>query len=235
MNVSEHHTAQRRIAANSAGFSLLEIMVMVAVIGVLAALIYPSLGRVSQLSVQSQCLNNLRAIGAMIPLYAQDNDGRLPGPTPAGLSAKYTRSNINDPRNLCHFFLPYVDPGATSETKFMKIFICPAASKLMTSADDVNDPKSYGTTSTRKDNVQVIATPFGKRDGNSANAANWVQPVKLHSLEKPAETIALMDRQEPSSTSTETAHGTSRNFLFFDGHVRQVPVAKIVSATEILN
>lgn len=217
------------------GFTLVELLIVIAVIGILTALSFPAFARVQKLALEAQCLNNLRSIGALIPTYAQDHDGLLPGPTPAGLYASYTRTNIGDPRNLCHFFIPYVDPTiASGERKLMKIFVCPAAPKLMDASEQA-DPRSYGTTATRKNNVEVLATPFGKRDGNSANSANWIKPSKIQTLSKPAETIAIMDREAPSSISEKTAHLTVRNFLFFDGHVRKVSLDKIRSATEILD
>lgn len=230
----ENQRSHAGLSPSHRGFTLVELLITIAVIGILTALSFPAFSKVQKLALEAQCLNNLRSIGALIPTYAHDHDGLLPGPTPAGLYASYTKTNIGDPRNLCHFFIPYVDPTiASGERKLMKIFVCPAATKLMDNSEQA-DPRCYGTTATRKNNIEMLATPFGKRDGNAANSDNWIKPSKIQTLSKPAETIAIMDRAEPSSTSEKSAHLTVRNFLFFDGHVRKVSLDKIRSATEIL-
>ncbi len=59
-------------------FSLLEILVVVAVLGILAALLFPAFSRAREKARGATCLSNYRQIGLAIHQYAQDNDDLSP-------------------------------------------------------------------------------------------------------------------------------------------------------------
>ena len=59
-------------------FTLIELLVVIAIIGVLAALLWPAANAMLDRSKASQCVSNLRQLGASIHSYAADNNGRLP-------------------------------------------------------------------------------------------------------------------------------------------------------------
>jgi prepilin-type N-terminal cleavage/methylation domain-containing protein len=65
-------------------FSLIEILVAIAIIGVLATLAVNWLGASSAKSKEVKCLNNLKQLGAATQLYCAENMGALPlrGSTP---------------------------------------------------------------------------------------------------------------------------------------------------------
>src|SRR5688572_2904044 len=91
------------------GFSLVELLVVVGIIGLLLALLMPTISRARQQSLFVKCASNLRQIGLMLETYCQDHQ-RLPGQG-ASLS------------------VALADPTRTSEA-----FTCPASDAE--SADD---------------------------------------------------------------------------------------------------
>src|SRR5271154_6757900 len=61
------------------GFTLIELLVVIAVIAILAALLLPALSAAKKKAAQSQCINNLKQLGAGMVLYIDDNENTFPG------------------------------------------------------------------------------------------------------------------------------------------------------------
>jgi prepilin-type N-terminal cleavage/methylation domain-containing protein len=62
-------------------FTLIELLMVIAVIGILAALLFPVLQVAQARSQRTTCLNSLKQINAGIQMYAEDNRGTLPAAT----------------------------------------------------------------------------------------------------------------------------------------------------------
>lgn len=60
------------------GFSLLELLIVLGVIALLGALLFPVFSRAREKARQGTCQSNLRQTGLAILQYVQDNDDRLP-------------------------------------------------------------------------------------------------------------------------------------------------------------
>ena len=74
------HPKPRRRTTRSA-FTLIELLVVIAIIAILAALLLPALEQARRSARQVACVSNLRQTGIGLMLYANNSDGRLPGPT----------------------------------------------------------------------------------------------------------------------------------------------------------
>lgn len=59
-------------------FTLTELLVVISIIAVLAAMLLPTITMVRQAARSTQCAGNLRQLGLAILAYPMDNDGRLP-------------------------------------------------------------------------------------------------------------------------------------------------------------
>jgi len=60
------------------GFTLVELIVVIGVVAVLAALLLPALASAKDKARKAACISNLRQVGIAVQAYASDNSGRIP-------------------------------------------------------------------------------------------------------------------------------------------------------------
>lgn len=65
-------------ALRRAAFTLVEILTVIAIVGILAAIIIPVVGKVRQSAKRTQSVSNLKSIAQGVHLYVAENKGRLP-------------------------------------------------------------------------------------------------------------------------------------------------------------
>ena len=61
-----------------AGFSLIELLLVIVIIAMLAAMISPATAAIRKRADTTACANNLRQIGVAVQLYVNDNENRYP-------------------------------------------------------------------------------------------------------------------------------------------------------------
>jgi len=97
-----------------AAFTVIELLIVIAIIAILAALLLPVFQKVRTRAYRAQCSSNLRQIGLGMVLYAQDNEEKL---MPGHLLSAPNPVTGNDTAGWAGAFNPYLQS--------VGVFVCP--------------------------------------------------------------------------------------------------------------
>lgn len=98
------------------GFTLIELMIVIAIIAILAAILIPSFIHARDQSKLGACESNLRSLGTSTEMYANDYNGNYPTVSATGafasLSPTYLRSFPTCPSNYSQYsYTGTTNPG----------------------------------------------------------------------------------------------------------------------------
>jgi prepilin-type N-terminal cleavage/methylation domain-containing protein len=230
------------IPARHSAFTLIELLTVIAIIGILAAILIPTVGRVRESARNSKSLSNLRQFGVANQLYAQENKsvsvpGKGPNPTPSSnggstwaqwqvLLSPYTSQPLKgdwelDPTNRESI---YVDPRWTGDALY-----------------DPTKPNETG--------YGLNMAPLLPTDGQATMDWTWNTNAKsrlrISSLPNPSKTIfaAVWSQWNlfpniPSITDATLVAATKRyshgkiNTCFFDAHVGALTATEFLTAAK---
>lgn len=69
---------QRRLKSRPSGFTLIELMIVIAIIAILASILVPNFIRARGQGMFSACQSNLKNVGTALEMYSTDAAGRYP-------------------------------------------------------------------------------------------------------------------------------------------------------------
>lgn len=198
----------------------MELLIVVAIIGVLIALLFPAAQSIRVQSESARCMSNLSLIGKGFQLFAADNDGLAPASRPWGSSAntEYREAGYSSAfwtGWIAHYIGVHPAASAPSGQPILSAGLkCPAHTRL---ADQDSIPNTqYGMAS-------AYPRPF------------WL----IHSVANPSRAFLAADvgingpgsvtripasevHRDPSQMGFH--HNGRANALFLDGSVRSLTI-----------
>jgi len=216
---------------------LIELLVVVAIISILAALVVPTVRRSMESSQTAKCVGNLKAIGAGLYAYIADHDGDLP-PCASLPNSHYKISfrqktfwfdalnpYMGHPEYAADRNLPFPPPDSVGTEFPFPWQQCPAKKVKPLQRQTVG----YGW---NLSNFGKDYTAEERNPGGSGFA------TRISQVTKPAKTIIIGDSKDAGVRAQNThedryiydygaeksvpypeRHGGGGNYLFMDGHV----------------
>ena len=196
------------------GFTLLELLLVVAVIAILAALLLPVLGGAKAKVQRSACMNNLRQIDLGVRMYADDSSDVFPA------------SNKSDANAFTYYtklMKSYVGMTHASAEE-AKLFSCP----VDTFYYDYNDRVSDGLHLQSRFDYSSYAFNAGNWTMDESRVPRWpgIAGRKLSLIKEPAKTVLVAEFSALAPYSWHQPAGASGHYNnaqsvvgFVDGHV----------------
>ena len=218
-------------------FTLIELLVTIAIIAILAAILFPVFARARENARRASCMSNLKQIGLGIMQYTQDYDERYPPafvwdsssgkPTaldtdPSHPSGYFTISNASTGghyKSWMDLIFPYV--------KSTQIFVCPSDSH--TGAPPYIIP-SYG--------YNMGFGGYYSSQGVYGGGSSYWMPLAQAQVNRPAEVILALDdsntwsnivadpaaigtnAKNPAVQNIVAPHLSGGNAVYADGHAK---------------
>ncbi|MBI4025225.1 MAG: type II secretion system protein [Verrucomicrobia bacterium] len=228
---SIHHSTAPSLHA----FTIIELLVVVAIISILAAMLMPAIKNAQETAKSAGCVNNLRQMSIAVVSYADDHDGWTP--LPGWGSGTPPSGTIAFDWNWYCLITPYLTsepftPGGGAYTRFREIFL---KDGRITGVFRCPSRKSSEINQTFSDGYHDI-NGVAWDDINYVANGGWggIEPptygfrYQISQYKYPAELIWLLDGQRdivfpwnpPSPNYTYIArHHQGVNILYADGHV----------------
>ncbi len=233
------HTPWKSPRVSRRAFTLIELLCVIAIIGVLVGLTLTGLGRIRESARRTACSSNLRQIGAAYRLYAADNRGLYPA---LSYHTAYAEK-VPNPNPSKNNWMVEISPYVYLETDLASLKKAGAQSNI------THCPSWDLLFSTQQAMVNAATASAGygmnyhlnvSGMGNKVTDGNTIYDTRFPAIAipYPATTVLVgdsgnyhldvsgawtlvpvTDGSEGYYSGAPTRHGQTANYLFCDGHV----------------
>jgi type II secretory pathway pseudopilin PulG len=214
-------------------FTIVELLSVLLIVGILCALLLPTLAGSKERAGRANCIGNFKQIALALQSYADDHGDGLPGPIWLGL---YERFDNRDSSRLAFYLANHLGlQSPNDKPQDAPPLRCPSAAKNWKQPDASTPlmssyvPLSYKVPeAVTNPSSSIVSRPFGYPYSLMPNSALTDEPPKrLHEIANPAASWAMVDVDKLNSTNAadyyeflpdHQVHGKVRDRLFFDWH-----------------
>ena len=193
----------------TAAFTLVELLVVVAIIGVLAALLMPAISRANDKAKSIVCISQLRQLGLAVRTYADDHQNRLP--SAELLPSQPIDTNAPLPR-ISQVLSPYLGK-ASGATESLSVFKCPSDTPGRFASEGSSYEWNTDLNRRRMDEARTgilkIVT-MSTEDGQTPQHREIVKQLAF----PPEVTPLFLDYEEYH----QRAPKSGKNIVYMDGH-----------------
>lgn len=212
------------VRAKISGFTLVELIVSIAIMSILFALLLPALARARESAWRANCTNNLRQIGIAFELYAQENKERYPA--------------ASDPVSTSPFYWLWMGRGwRTKLAEYIPgdkdnpgVFWCPSDS----TAEEDFESTSYAYSMAFYHSPEQI-NAMSQVSDNYSNPVP-TKPQKTASVRIPSKKILVGEWYANHEAWGEDdgwfGLGGKRLYLFADGHVEYLDWSELKESND---
>jgi prepilin-type N-terminal cleavage/methylation domain-containing protein/prepilin-type processing-associated H-X9-DG protein len=183
----------------SQGFTLIEVLIVVAIIMILAAIVFPVLEVANKRADTASCLMNIRHCAMAVDLYAQDYDGLLIPARVSGPPSTY---------GTCWDVL--LHPYHRNE----QMYLCPSDDMPTFASNCICYYHSYG--------INLALTQVGGYNGVAMGLDSIDSPTRTILFFEIKGSVRQFGSYYPDHrlSRVDERHNTGCNFAFVDGHAK---------------
>jgi prepilin-type processing-associated H-X9-DG protein/prepilin-type N-terminal cleavage/methylation domain-containing protein len=225
---------QRRSA-----FTLVELLVVIAVIGVLVALLLPAVQAARGAARRTQCASNMRQIGMAIHQYADSHDGRFPKMwheqpkiETTWIFALAPHLESVDEIRLCPEDRERLERASSRETSYALngYLRRPTQTEAFVHPETVPDfvSKLYDLPETHNTIVLFEAGDIVGQHFDHVHSSEWFTeeyPTAAERWDRIADEAA--DERDTGEVAVDRHAGGMANYLYADGHVSAIDASQI--------
>lgn len=222
-------------APRVAAFTLIELLTVIAIIGILAAIIVPVVSKARAHAYRAQGLSQIRDLTNATLLYCNDSRGnKLPGPLYSGHTLEF---RVNKPAYLFTHLVAYMNgPAATYENKELTQILTSAQRPWYEEMKAAGQTPVVFTTPPYRNESNSEVWPFGLDGSSTPTSLSSMSSVVVHEsspvrkpimfLETDQKSIWVKNRSWAQRTPATPLHGGSRIASFYDGSARVLSAAE---------